>query len=45
MCCCMSEITSGAKRREVILTYNSSDRAYWQYKKTKKGDRSLPEIN
>ena len=42
MCCCMSEITSGAKRREVILTYNSSDRAYWQYKKNEKGRPKSP---
>ena len=35
MCCWKSEITSGAKRREVILTFNSSSRVNWQYKKTK----------
>ena len=45
MCCWKSEITSGAKRREVILTFNSSSRVNWQYKKNKMGNRSFPEIN
>ena len=36
MCCWKSEITSGAKRSEVILTFNSSYRINWQYKKTKR---------
>ena len=36
MCCWKSEITSVAKCREVILTFNSSYRINWQYKKTKR---------
>ena len=36
MCCWKSEITSGAKRREVILTFNSKPGSTGNTKKTKK---------